>query len=356
MMTIAHRWGGVGSGYPRGLFANGELGCWFDCNAPDAFTDTARTVAATVGQAVAGLAGRSGNGLHAAQATSNLRPLLARVPPRGRKNVLVQSADLANAAWVRTNCTVVAQGDGSFLLTDDAVVGNHCVYSSQTPPADTTGTYARSIEVKKGTARYIFLSTNTTASSTNTTLIVDLDTRTVTQGFGAGTVRPIVDLGGGWMRITYAATAPSPSFRRLCVGISPVATFTAAGDLNYAGTGSTVFLRRGQVELGTDFSWYQTVVTDLDVTEAGARNCWHMYSDLFNDTLPVTLPSLGSAATLFYATEAGSVILSGQTIGAGAFEVLRGQRTFACGAINRALTAAETATLTRYLDARRAAA
>lgn len=353
--SLAYRWRGVGSAYPRGLFRNGELGCWFDCNLADAYTDTGRTVAAVVGNAVAGLTGRSGAALHAAQATSNLRPLLARVPPRGRKNVLVYSAEISNAAWVKTNCTVTAVGDGSYLMTDDATVGNHCVYSSQTPPADTTGTYARSIEVKKGSARYLFLSTNTSASSTNTTLIVDLDAKTVTQSFGAGSVLPIVDLGGGWLRITYYATAPSPSFRRLTIGISPVPTFTVASDLNYAGGAGTVYLRRGQVELGTAFTTYQTVTTDLDVTEENTRHCWHLYSDLFNDTLPVALPNLGAAATVFYATEAGAVILPGQTIGAGAFELLRGQRTFAVGAINRALTAAETASLTAYLNARKAA-
>lgn len=351
---LAYRWRGVGSAYPRAMFRNGELGCWFDCNLADAYTDTGRTVAAVVGNAVAGLTGRSGAALHAAQATSNLRPLLARVPPRGRKNVLVYSADITNAAWVKTNCTVTAVGDGSYLMTDDATSGLHSVYSSQLP-TDAVNQYARTIEVKKGSARYIYFATAATSVSSSYTSIVDLDTRTVTQAPTGGTILPIVDLGGGWLRITYVVTAPSTSWRRLTIGISPVATFASASDLNYSGTGSTVYLRRGQVELGTAFTTYQTVTTDLDVTEDNTRHCWHLYSDLVNDTLPVTLPNLGTAATVFYATEAGAVILPGQTIGAGAFELLRGQRTFAVGAINRALTSAETASLTAYLNARKAA-
>lgn len=352
---IANRWRGVGSAYPRGLFANGELGCWFDCNRGDAFTDTARTNPSALGNGVGGLTGRSGTGLHASQATALQRPLLSRVPPRGRKNVLLHSTNLADPTWAKTGATVTAVGDGSFTFTDDATLGYHCVTSS-VMPVDAVNMFARSIEVKRGTARYIFVSTNNAPTATNTTSIIDLDTNTVTQALTGGVMLPLVDLGGGWLRITFVATAPSTSWRRLTVGISPVATFSVGTNMQYSGTGSTVLLRRGQAELGSAFTKFQAVGWSYDVTEEGSRDCFFLLRDAVDDSLNVTLPDLGSAATLFYATEAGSVILPGQTIGAGPFDVLRGTNTFAAGAINRALTAAETATLTRYLDARRAAA
>lgn len=352
LKSIAHRWQGVGSAWPRGLFANGELGCWFDCQIGDAFADTARTTIANVATTVAGLADRSGLGVHAAQATSGLRPYLGRVPSGGRRNLLNWSADLANAAWGKTNCTVTAVGDGSFIFTDDATLGYHCV-NSTILPAD-AALCARSIEVKKGTARYISLGTNSIPSAPATTSIFDLDTLAWTQVASAVTTLPAVALGGGWYRLTYVSAAATTSYRYLTIGTSQTPTGSGVGQ-QFAGIGDTVYLRNGQGELGSVATAFQTVVAGYSVTEAGKRDIWHLHSDLVNDTMVAMLPDLGSAATLFYAVDDSSVILPGQTIGAGAFEVLRGRRTFACGAINRALSAAETAVLTAYLNARRGA-
>lgn len=78
-------------------------------------------------------------------------------------------------------------------------------------------------------------------------------------------------------------------------------------------------------------------------------------SDLIDDSLPATVPSLDTNATVWYATEGVTTILTGQTIGAGAFETLRGEKTYTVGAIDRALTGPETASLTAYLDATRGA-
>ena len=69
-------------------------------------------------------------------------------------------------------------------------------------------------------------------------------------------------------------------------------------------------------------------------------------------SLPATVPDLGTDATLAYATEAGVTILTGQTIGAGALEILRGGRTYGLIANNRPWTAAETAGVTKWLSAR----
>lgn len=79
----------------------------------------------------------------------------------------------------------------------------------------------------------------------------------------------------------------------------------------------------------------------------------YLLSDLVNDSLPAVVPSLGSDATVAYATEAGTAILSGQTIGAGALETLRGEKTYGFLAINRALSGAELSILTTFLDAAR---
>ena len=77
-------------------------------------------------------------------------------------------------------------------------------------------------------------------------------------------------------------------------------------------------------------------------------------SDEVDDSLIATLPNLGTNATVWYSTEAGSTILTAQTV-SGSFEILRGANTYAVGAVDRALTAGETTDLTTYLDAKRGA-
>lgn len=352
LKSIAHRWQGPGSAWPRGLFAGGELGCWFDCNRDDAFADTARTTPAALGTAVAGLTGRSGAALHAAQATAGARPILARCPAGGKRNLLTWTGDLTNAAWTKTNMAVAANVDGSFTLTDTATSGYHGV----APIALPTGglTYARTVEVKKGNARYVAVSINSSPTSNANTSIFDLDTGSWTQSGTANLAMAAVALPGGWWRLTIAAVSSAGTTSRFFIGISPAATGIGAA-LQYAGGTGTLLVRRPQAEPGTAATAWQLVTTVHDTTETGKTDLWHLWSDLGDDSLPVTLPSLGSSATVFYSVEGASVILPGQTIGAGAFAVLRGERTFACGAINRALTATETAVLTAYLNARRGA-
>lgn len=62
---------------PRGLFANGEQGSWFDpSDLPTMFQDLGGTVPAAVGTAVARINDKSGRGNHAGQATASARPVL----------------------------------------------------------------------------------------------------------------------------------------------------------------------------------------------------------------------------------------------------------------------------------------
>lgn len=61
---------------PASLFASGEDGAWYEPSTTTCFTDTAGTIAAGVGDAVARINDLSGNGNHATQATAAARPLL----------------------------------------------------------------------------------------------------------------------------------------------------------------------------------------------------------------------------------------------------------------------------------------
>jgi hypothetical protein len=61
---------------PLVLFAGGEQGAWYEPSPTTCFTDTARTVAAVVGDPVAGMTDLSGRGNHVTQATLANRPIL----------------------------------------------------------------------------------------------------------------------------------------------------------------------------------------------------------------------------------------------------------------------------------------
>lgn len=67
---------------PRALlFSNGEAGVWYDpSDLSTMFTDTAGTTPATVGDPVARINDKSGNDIHATQATTAKRPILRQTP------------------------------------------------------------------------------------------------------------------------------------------------------------------------------------------------------------------------------------------------------------------------------------
>lgn len=61
---------------PATLFASGEDGAWYEVSPTYCWTDTGMTTNATVGDAVAAITDRSGNGYHGLQATVSRRPVL----------------------------------------------------------------------------------------------------------------------------------------------------------------------------------------------------------------------------------------------------------------------------------------
>ena len=125
---------------------------------------------------------------------------------------------------------------------------------------------------------------------------------------------------------------------------------------SYPGDGvSGVFVWHPQLVVGTSLGPYQRVVSAHEVTESGVPSLPYLASDLIDDELPAAVPSLGSNATVWFAVDGASTILAGQTVAAGQIETLRGARTYTMGAIDRPLSAGETAALTVYLDKARGA-
>ena len=92
-----------------------------------------------------------------------------------------------------------------------------------------------------------------------------------------------------------------------------------------------------------------------EIYESGVPSLPYLASDLIDDELPAAVPSLGSNATVWFAVDGASTILTGQAVAAGPIATLRGARTYTMGAIDRPLTASETAALTTYLNKARGA-
>lgn len=110
---------------PATLFASGEEGAWYEPSTTTCFTDTGGTVAATYGDGVAYLQDLSGNGNHATQVTAGARPILARVPPRGRVNELSETDTLATQSVTVTadQRTLSFKGTGTVTLSGASTAG-----------------------------------------------------------------------------------------------------------------------------------------------------------------------------------------------------------------------------------------
>ena len=101
---------------PSQLFAQGEIGAWYDpSDMTTLFQDAAGTTPVTaVEQPVGLIQDKSGNGNHASQSTSASRPVLS-----ARVNLFLNSATLStqNVTTVATNYTLRFEGAGSVTLS-----------------------------------------------------------------------------------------------------------------------------------------------------------------------------------------------------------------------------------------------
>jgi hypothetical protein len=120
------RWTAAVSPIPY-LFANGEQGAWFDFTDTSTwYQDAARTTpAATLGDVVGGIADKSGRGNHASQASGTQKPLRARIPLGGRRNMLVATATMGTQSVTvpAAQLTLSIMGTGTVTLTGVSTAG-----------------------------------------------------------------------------------------------------------------------------------------------------------------------------------------------------------------------------------------
>lgn len=284
-------------------------------------------------------------GLHATQDTSGDRPLLARRPPGGRRNLLTATENLSAADWVafptmgaRTATTDPAGGSTAFTLTNNTT--NGAVYQSSGLAPVTLGAFE--VIAKAGTSSTFRF--EETISGNGQYVDFDLSAGTagspVTAGSGGTTISAvsIENMGGGWMRcrMNVLRAGVSANFILRIIGAA----------------GTTMTFWRASSQIAPTAGAYQKVTTAYDVTEAGKPDRWSAVN-VSSDTLNLTLPA--GTYTRAWVTPAGDVTIQTGQVLSGTENVLLARETADVFYINRDLTAGEQAQLTAYWQSRYAA-
>jgi hypothetical protein len=290
-------------------------------------------------------------GFHATQATTAARPILARVPARGRANLLERTEEFDNAVWTKGEVTITADatlspnGATTADAMDEAAVGaSH--YVSQNVTLSSGMVTISAFAKQKAGSRYLQLrpfGIGTGKAFAN----FDLTAGEVVTGGTGGTEfvsASMVDVGDGWYQCILVgnyAVAPTGSF----VGLS-----NGAGELpSYLGDGTSgIFIWGAQVEEGSTASAYQKVTSTYDVTEAGQADNWYLFDDLVDDAINWTAPA-DDYSIAFIDTGGDVTILDAEAL-SGATNVLQSARTGSYIAADRAWTADEKAKITTYLE------
>lgn len=334
--SVTGRRGPIGAAFtPRMLFRNGELGAWFDFRLPIArFTDLeGASLAVLPGVTIARADDRSANAFSAVQPTIAARPTFARTPECGRRNLLIRTEELNDPAWTKQGIIVANMGSEGWMLSEDASQGQHRLFNmlGVNMPNST-----RSVDVKAAGRNRVALRNNNLSGP-----VFEL-TGSGSLISGTGTIQPLAD---GWYRIT-AVTASAQTNERLILNLVDASNSTV-----YQGDGTSgVEVRFPQLELGLTATAYQRVRSSFDVTELGKPSRWSLFNDQIDDVLEVSLPDLGTQATLAFANENGVTKLYGQTIPAGPLSILQGVHTYGLLVIERPLTSTETEHLIQYME------
>jgi hypothetical protein len=226
-------------------------------------------------------------GNHAYQTTSGSRPLLARTPDGGRRNLLTYSEQLDNAAWTKTSCIVSAEVATSPMassgtadkIVEAAATSAHALAQSVSCVISTQYNY--SLWAKRdGRDLQIVLSSLFISSG-----YANFDLQNGVVGDkSAGVTSAITDGGNGWYLCSVTFTSIGTASGN--ININTVTGPTAARSESYAGNGTSgVIVDRVQFEVGSSRSAYQKVGLTSDVTESGKRDCWGLLFDGSDDSL-----------------------------------------------------------------------
>lgn len=193
---------------------------------------------------------------------------------KAEENLLKYSQDFENAAWTKNGVGITTNGgvapDGSttaeLLVESTSANDNHRVYQAFTAKANATSTFSIYVKVASG-ARYAGLRLGVNATS-YAHCVFDLSAGTYSLGASA-TSASIVNVGGGWFRLSVTALNTSGGPDNSLFYISNVATPPATdvtGAL-YTGDGAAGFYIWGaQLEERSQATAY-TPTTDQPITK-----------------------------------------------------------------------------------------
>jgi hypothetical protein len=241
----------------------------------------AMIAANTFGSGVTDILDLSGDNNPFSQATPSSRAAWFREPKTGRRNLLIRTDELTNAAWVTINATVASssvqvpgQTFSVFRITPDITAGNAKGVSQVSLP---TGAVAVSVYAKADGYNFLSLGQGSPGSRT----FFNLSNGTVGGvAIGSGLTSPqIQSIGDGWFRCSGLLAASSSTIVINCHD-----TGTVAGNDNMTGNGTSgILVARPQWEIGTAATAPQRVTTAFDVTEAGQRDCYGVRFDGADD-------------------------------------------------------------------------
>ena len=211
----------------------------------------------------------SGHGIDLKQPVSAKRPILARAPATGRRNLLTYTEDFSNAAWVKANATVVTAG-AAWKLQESAASAEHQAYTLAGQPTVLGVSYTTYFDVSPAERTECYVSFSVAGQRQGS--FFNLTALTSTPDAG---VTPSIALReDGSYRCQITLTAWNTTLRFAAV-------FTAsAGSRTVLGTGTSgIIVHRAQLEMDGTATAYQKVVTAHDCTEAGQPDIWWAMGD-----------------------------------------------------------------------------
>ena len=219
-------------------------------------------------------------GSHATQPTSTKRPIYARHPEGGIRNLLNYTEQFDNGYWSKSNATITSNSilapDGSTTaetLTCPSTGANSFVARGNIGVVGKG--YTATVYAKAGTNDIIRIAN---VSSASNGCWYNLTSGAVGTSNGAANTAAIEDVGNGWYRLTRY-------FDSFLAGGNQVviASCVADGSINGPSAGETIHIWGAQLEEATEASNYQKVVTDIDVTESGVGEVYYLKFDGFDD-------------------------------------------------------------------------
>ena len=335
---------------PSELFRHSEVGVWYDpSDSTTVFTDSAGTIPAVLEDPVGKILDKSGNGKHATQSTAASRPTLS-----ARVNLLTKTEDFSDAAWTKGNATVTANTttapDGTTTadtIVEDTATSTHSIDQGASVSASTSYTVTVFAKPALG-SRNIYIQINTAGGTTGA--------GSVWFDLASGVASAITTLAGTFVGVSASATASVSGWYKCEItfttntGNTYAAIYTGPYNAgrSYLGDGSSGIYIWGASLVPADQASlrYQRINTATDYATVGFPEIVNF--DAVDDVLNTTFASaLGVDCTVARAVVGQPpVILTGQNIGTS-----YAASTDHAGLIivDRALTAAETASLTTYL-------